>query len=78
MVQGVHATIEEVSSKEELGDKAIAGVVDRWINTGVQWAEGKGVKVLGLDEIALKTGQRDFGVRVTARGATGEVGVLGV
>jgi transposase len=78
LLQVVHATIEDVSIKEELGYKAIEGVVDRWINTEVQWAEVKGVKVLGLDEIALKKGHRDFVVIVTARGATGEVRVLGV
>jgi len=78
LLQLVHATIEDVSIKEELGYKAIEGVVDRWINTEVKWAEVKGVKVLGLDEIALKKGHRDFVVIVTARVATGEVRVLGV
>jgi transposase len=78
LLQLVHATIEDVSIKEEIGYKAIEGVVDRWISTAVQWAEVKGVKVLGLDEVALKKGHRDFVVIVTARLASGEVKVLGV
>jgi len=78
LLQLVHTTIEDVRIKEELGYKAIEGVVDRWIDTEVKWAEVKGVKVLGLDEIALKKGHRDFVVIVTARVATGEVRVLGV
>ena len=77
-MQLVHATLEDGSIKEELGDKAIEGVVERGIDTEVKGAEVKGVKVLGLEEIALKKGQRDFVGIVTARVATGEVRVLGV
>ncbi len=78
LLQLVHATLEDVSIKEEIGYKAVEGIVDRWISTVVQWAEVQGVKVLGLDEIALKKGHRNFVVIVTARLATGEVKVLGV
>jgi transposase len=52
--------------------------VDRWISREVRWEEVKGVKILGLDEIALKKGHRDFVVIVTARAATGEVKVPAV
>ena len=78
LVQLVHATIEDVSIKEALGAKAVEGIVDRWISREVTWAEVKGVKVLGIDEIALKKGHRDFVVIVTAQVASGEVKVLAV
>lgn len=78
LLQLVHATMEDVSIKEEIGYKALEGVVDRWINREVDWAEVHGVKILGLDEIALKKGHRDFVVIVTARSAEGEVRVLAV
>ena len=71
LLQLVHATIADVSIKEEMGDKALEGIVNRWISTEVKWAEVKKVKVLGLDEIALKKGHRDFVVIVTGRLATG-------
>jgi len=74
----VHATIEDVSIKEDLGYKAVEGIVDRWIKREVKWAEVKRVKLLGLDEIALKKGHRDFVVIVTGRAASGEVKVLAV
>jgi transposase len=77
LLQLVHATVEDVSIKEDLGYKALEGLVDRWISREVNWAEVKGVKILGLDEIALKKGHRDFVVIVTAR-AAGEVKVLAV
>ena len=78
LLQLVHATIEDVRIKEDIGYKAVEAIVDRWISREVKWAEVKRVKVLGLDEIALKKGHRDFVVIVTARSVTGEVRVLAV
>jgi transposase len=78
LLQLVHATIEDVSRKEDLGAKAIEGIVERWISREVQWGEVKRMKILGLDEIALKKGHRDFVVIVTARSASDEVKVLAV
>jgi transposase len=78
LLQLVHATVGDVSIKEEIGYKALEGIVDRWIKAEVNWAEVKGMKILGLDEIALKKGHGDFVVIVTARSAQGEVKVLAV
>lgn len=78
LLQLVHATIADVSSKEGLGAKAIEGIVERWISREVQWAEVKRVKILGLDEIALKKGHRDFVVIVTGKATSGEVKILAV
>jgi transposase len=78
LLQLVHATVADVSLKEEIGYKALEGIVDRWISTEVNWAEVKGRKILGLDEIALKKGHRDFVTIVTARSAAGEVRILAV
>ncbi len=78
LLQLVHATIEDVGIKEALGVKAIEGIVERWISREVQWGEMKGVKSLGLDEIALKKGHRDFVVMVTGKAMSGEVKILAV
>lgn len=78
LLQLVHTTIEDVSMKEDLGAKAIEGIVERWISGEVKWAEVKRVKILGLDEIALKKGHRDFVVIVTGKATSGEVKVLAV
>jgi transposase len=78
LLQLVHATIEDVRIKEGLGAKAIEGIVERWISRGVQWSEVKGVKILGLDEIALKKGHRDFVAIVTGKSTSGEVKILAV
>jgi transposase len=78
LLQLVHATIEDISIKEALGAKAIEGIVERWISREVQWGEVKRVKILGLDEIALKKGHRDFVVIVTGKSTSDEVKVLAV
>jgi len=78
LLQLVHATVEDVSIKEEMGYKALEGIVDRWISQEVNWAEVQGMKILGLDEIALKKGHGDFVTIVTARSAEGEVRILAV
>jgi transposase len=73
-----HATIADVSIKEEMGDKALEGIGERWISTEGKGAEVKKGKVLGLDEIALKKGHRDFVGIVTGRLAPGAVRILAV
>ena len=78
LLQLVHATIEDLRIKEGLGAKAIEGIVERWSSREVQWGEVKRVKILGLDEIALKKGHRDFVVIVTGKATSGEVKVLAV
>jgi transposase len=78
LLQLVHATIEDISLKEDLGTKAIEGIVERWISREVQWGEVRRVKILGLDEIALKKGHRDFVVIVTGKSTSDEVKILAV
>lgn len=80
LLQLVNSTIEDVSIKEEIGYEAVVGIVDRHINTEVKWEGFDNLEVLGLDEIALKKGHRDYVVIVTARpaNANGRVSVVGV
>jgi transposase len=78
LLQLVNSTIEDVSIKEGLGYKALEALLDRYISSAVNWDEVKRVKLLGLDEIALKKGHKDFVVIVTARSANGEVSVVAV
>jgi len=48
--------IEDVALKEEIGVKAIEGIIDRHLKRQVNWKEIKRARVLGLDEIALQKG----------------------
>ncbi len=76
--QLVNATIEDVSLKECLSYDCVAGVIDRWIATHVDWTQFDSLDVLGCDAIALKKGQREYVVIVSARLADGRLALLAV
>jgi len=78
LLQLVNATVEDVSLKERLAYDAVLGVIERRIAAQVDWTHYTALGVLGLDEIALKKGHRDFVVVVTARLPEGRVAILGV
>jgi transposase len=78
LLQLVNSTVEDVSHKEGLGYDAVLGILDQYIAIRVNWAEFEQVGVLGLDEIALKKGHRDYVVIVTARLDDDRVKVLAV
>ena len=54
------------------------GILERRICMQVDWSEHTCLGTLGLDEIALKKGYRDFVVIVTARLESGHIVLLGV
>lgn len=78
LLQLVNSTLQDVSRKERLGYDAVEGLLERRIRTHVDWTGFEALRVLGLDEIALKKGHRDFVAIVTARWAEGRVAVLAV
>jgi len=74
----VNSTLADVSVKEHVPYDTLVGVLERSIATQVDWSAYRCLGVLGIDEIALKKGHRDFVVIVSARLPTGHVAVLGV
>jgi transposase len=78
LVQLVNATIEDVRLKERLPYDVVLGVIERRIDQQVDWTRYTALSVLGLDEIALKKGHRDFVVIVTAQLPDGHLVILGV
>jgi transposase len=67
LLQLVNSTVEDVSIKECLGYDSVLGVLERRISASVDWGQYTALGVIGLDEIALKKGHRNFVVIVTAR-----------
>jgi len=63
----VNSTVEDVSIKEDVGYEAIMGILDRYISTEVNWKAIQRLYVIGIDEIALKKGHKDFVTIVTRR-----------
>lgn len=78
LLQLVNTTVTDVSRKEQLAYDTILGIVDRHIQAEVDWSQHTALGTLGMDEIALKKGHRDYVVIVTARLKNGRVVLLGV
>lgn len=76
--QLVNSTIEDVSLKENIGYDAVAGALDRQLDVKVNWAEISDLHTVGIDEIALKKGRKEYAAIVTVKQANGKVRVLAV
>jgi transposase len=74
----IGSTISDVARKERLSYDLVLGALRRQIAATVNWKEIEQLEILGLDEIALKKGHRDFVVLVTTREADGQLKLLDV
>jgi len=63
----VNSTVSDVSIKEEVGYGAVCGILDRHISENPNWKAINKIGLLGLDEIAIKKGYKDFMTIITAR-----------
>ncbi len=61
------STVEDVSKHEKIGYGAVMGMIRRHVQAKVDWDEIDCLEQLGLDEISLKKGHKDFVVIVSAR-----------
>ena len=77
LLQLVNTTVEDVAVKEKLNYDRVLGILERQISDQVDWSGYTEIGVLGLDEIALRKGHRDFVVIVTARKEE-RISILGV
>lgn len=73
----IDSTVADVAKKLAIGDGVVMGVLDRWLTKAVNWDRFEQLAVLGVDEIALKRGHRDYVVLVTTPRSSG-VEVLAV
>jgi len=74
----VNSTLYDVSQKDQIGVDEVEDIVARQFGKGVDWATFTALPTLGIDELALHKGHRDFATIVTARMEDGENRVLGV
>jgi transposase len=73
----VNSTIHDVSIKEAIGYEAIMGVLDRQMDRAINWEDFTRLDVIGIDEISLRKGHRNFVAIITAR-VESETLILGV
>jgi len=74
----INSTLTDVTEKEDVSYAALLGVLDRWIATTVDWDTLPPCPTLGLDEIALLKGHRDFVAVITARDTADDLHVVAV
>ena len=78
MLQLVHSTVDDVRIKENIGYDAVMGIIDRYIVKKVNWKEINNLDILGIDEVSLKKGHKDFVTIVTERNGDGKIRILAV
>lgn len=65
LLELINSTLEDVSRKHAIGVAALQGILDRRRTCDVDWRAIERVDVIGIDEIALKKGHRDFVVVIS-------------
>ncbi len=73
----INSTLSDVSIKENLGYQAVQAIINRQISSEVEWRKIKEIGLLGIDEISLKKGYKDFVTLVTSR-TKDEIKILAV
>lgn len=73
----VNSTVADVSRKENVDYHAVDSLIDRYIETTIDFSRISALGVLGLDEISMKKGYRDFVTLITYR-IHDKVHILGV
>jgi transposase len=74
----INSTVADAARKLGVSEETIDGLLDRWIERAVDWDAWERLGVIGLDEIALKRGHRNFVVLVTVPLEGGGVEILAV
>jgi transposase len=70
-------TVEEVSVQEGIGYGAVMGIIRRHIQSEVDWDKITKLEQLGMDEISLKKGHKDF-VSIASARVDGHIELLAV
>ena len=73
----VNSTVADVSRKEGVDYHMVEALVDHYIDTEIDYTTINELGVLGLDEVSLKKGYRDFVTLITYR-VNNRVNILGV
>lgn len=73
----INSTVHDVCRKEQVGYEAIMGIIDRHIQSAIDWSTISRLDTLGIDEISLKKGHKDFVTIITGRVNT-KTFILGV
>lgn len=74
----INSTVSDVSRRAQVSRDKVEGAIKRQVTTSVDWSVLKPMATLGLDEIALRKGHKNFVCIVSALNEQGKVIVLAV
>ena len=77
LMELINSTITDVCAKHQLTEDCMLGIMDRHIHSEVNWDSIDHIGVLGIDEISLKKGYKDYVTLITSR-YEGNIRLLGV
>ena len=73
----INSTVADVSRKGNIDYHAVYNLIDRYIESDIDFSQITALGILGLDEISMKKGCRDFVTPITYR-INNQVHILGV
>ena len=73
----VGSTVSDVALKNNITEKQMQGILDRNIADEVDWSTFKNLGVIGLDDLSLKKGYKDFMTAITSQ-VNGKIRLLGL
>ena len=76
MLSMVNSTLEDVAIKNNLSPDTIARILQQEVSENVDWEEFKRLGLVGVDEISLKKGYRDYLTIVTSKQQNNQVRIL--
>lgn len=62
----INSTVKDVSHKEEIGYAVVENIIDKNISSEMNWDGVKFLNKIGIDEISLKKGHKDFVTIISA------------
>ncbi len=77
LMELVNSTIADVAVKERTTEESILGVVERRVAGNIDWENITFLGVVGIDEISLKKGYKDF-VTIISNRVDGKINLLAV
>lgn len=78
ILQLINSTLADVQAKEDVSVDALEGLLDRWVASRVEWENVVPFTTIGIDEIALLKGHRDFVAVISAQTSHGQLQLLAI
>ena len=77
LLELINSTIVDVSKREDLSEDAVLGILNRTVQSEVDWNQFTALGLIGIDEISLKKGYKDFVTVITSK-CDGKITLLAV